>query len=119
MPSRVSKERLLELQGELGSINTRLETFQIIVREREGAKLWEKLDARIKGAREAAQSDVNRFVCTGELGKAQMAYGAILFADSIRGEVNGAEKNIEKLEDRRSEIRSSIKRAKEHDGVLG
>lgn len=118
MPSRVSNERLLEFQKELGNINTRLESYRAIEKERSGSKLWEKLGPRIKGGQDAAQSDVNRFVSEGDLGKAQMAYGALIFARGILGEVDGAEANIERLEGRRAEIRATIKRAKEHDGVL-
>ncbi len=76
MPSRVSNDRLGELQAELGRINAKLDDFKVIEYEKTGSKLWDKLGTRIRGAKDAAQSDVNGFVAKGDLGKAQMAYGA-------------------------------------------
>jgi len=117
MPTRVSEERITQLQARIGQLNTRIEKWSKIAKCKDKG-IWEIIGPKIKLAKETSEKDALIFLVKGEVDKARLAAGESIAYARILGDVESTDANIEKAEQEIAEIRQQIKLAKNRGGIV-
>ena len=117
MATRVTPEGLTRKQAEIGPLKARIDSWKALSKEKESA-LWKHIGPRIKEAKDRAEKDTIRSVVDGNDLKAMLAAGQAIAYEHIYNEVENTDTNIEKAQERISELRAQVQTAKEHDGII-